>query len=266
MLLDTADQALELVAPNSDIIRLLADARIDGTDGVYVLPRGATGDAGLFIGNGSTGNNPTKFGLINTTTSQGGIFSQGHLAIVGYVGGATGPNAIMDAQADGSAIILGKSIAGGASVEINGTDGASRVNDPRYNPAVAETGYTYTAGPALSGSSFFADSDVSLDPGLYLFQLELQLVNSGSFNIPSPGSLLFYLSNADGTNQRDFSEMNITNTMLVSPGGGNRNDPTFSSGVIKITTTINCAIAYEISGSWNLGTTGQALFKIIKLA
>jgi hypothetical protein len=91
-------------------------------------------------------------------------------------------------------------------------------------------------------------------------------VNQGTFNIPSPGSLLFYLSNPDGTNQRDFSEMNITDTMLIAPGAGNRNDPTFSSGVINITSSIDCAIAFEIFGSWDLGTTGQAVFQIIKLA
>ena len=266
MLLDTEDQALELVAPDSDIIRLLADARIDGTDGVYVLPRGATGDAGLFLGNGSTGGNPTKYGIINTTTSQGGIFSQGHLAIVGYVGGATGPNAIMDAQADGSAIILGSSIVGGAVVEINGTLGGSRVNDPKYNPAVSDTGYTFSSGNTFSTSAgVLSGSDLSLDPGLYLFQVELQLVNLGTFSIPT-GSLLFYLSNPDGTEQRDFSEMNITNTMLISPGGGSRNDPTFSSGVITITTTTACAIFAEVAGSWDLGTTGKAQFQIIKLA
>jgi hypothetical protein len=54
--------------------------------------------------------------------------------------------------------------------------------------------------------------------------------------------------------------------MLISPGVNNRNDPTFSSGVITITTTTACAITAEVVGSWNLGTTGKAQFQIIQLA
>jgi hypothetical protein len=267
MLLNTTTQALELEAPNSDIISLLANAKIDGTDGVYVLPRGATGDAGLFISNGSTGANPTKFGLINTTTSQGAIFSQGQLAMVGYVGGATGPNAIMDCKADGSSIILGASLVGGASIEINGTLGASRVNDPIYNPAVLDTGYTFSSGNTFStGSGTLSGSDITLDPGLYLFQVELGLNNNGTFNIPSPGSLVFYLADVSGGGFRPFSEMNITNTMLVSPGVGTANEPTFSSAVITITTTTACIIAYEADGSWDLGPGKVAQFQIIQLA
>jgi hypothetical protein len=233
---------------------------------VYVLPRGATGDAGLFIGNSSTGGNPTKFGLINTTTSQGAIFSQGQLAIVGYVGGATGPNAIADFKADGSAIILGSNVAGGCDISVNGDTGLSRVNDPRYNPAVSNTGFSFTAGPALSGNGVYSGSDITLDPGLYLFQLELGLNNSGSFNIPSPGSLVFYLADVSGGGFRPFSEMNITNTMIVSPGVGTANEPTFSSAVITITTSTACSVAYEIDGSWDLGTGKQAKFQIIQLA
>jgi hypothetical protein len=199
----------------------------------------------------------------------GGGLSAGHLALYGYSSG--GDALIMDAQPNGSAVILGDgAVVDGAIVSINGTKGGSqltsRVNDPVFNPAVSNTGYTFTAGPALSGNGLYSGSDITLEPGLYLFQLELGLNNSGSFNIPSPGSLVFYLADASGPGFRAFSEMAITNTMIASPGVGTANEPTFSSSVITITTSTPCAIAYEIDGSWDLGTGKQAKFQIIKLA
>jgi hypothetical protein len=267
MLLDTADQAMELVAPDSNKIRVYADTTSSG-DGFKLLPGSTSGAGGLIIANGATGINPTEFVFYNSTVSGGGL-SAGQLALYGYSAGSDA--LILDAQANGSAIILGSSgVVDGAIVSINGTKGGvaqtSRVNDPIYNPSVSNTGFSFTAGPALSGDGVYSGSDITLDPGLYLFQVELGLNNGGSFNIPSPGSLVFYLADVAGGGFRPFSEMNITNTMIASPGVGTANEPTFSSAVITITTTTACSVAYEIDGSWDLGTGKQAKFQIIKLA
>ena len=263
MLLDTADQALELVAPDSNKIRVYADT--GSGNGFKLVPGTATGAGGLTIANsGATGALPSEFVFYNATVSGGGL-DAGHLALYGYSGGSDA--LILDAQPDGSNIILGDgAVVGGAVVEVSGTLGTSRVNDPVYNPSVSNTGFSFTAGPALSGNGVYSGSDINLDPGLYLFQLELGLNNGGSFNIPSPGSLLFYLADVAGGGFRPFSEMNITNTMIVSPAVGTANEPTFSSAVITITTSTACSVAFEIDGSWDLGTGKQAKFQIIKLA
>jgi hypothetical protein len=269
MLLDTADQALELVAPDSNKIRVYADT--GSGNGFKLLPGSTGGAGGLTISNGATGALPSEFVFYNATVSGGGL-DAGHLALYGYSGGSDA--LILDAQPDGSNIILGDgAVVGGAVVEVSGTKGGSqltsRVNDPVFNPAVSNVGVILTTSNTIvpaGNPGYFTASQTPLEPGLYMLQCEVKMDNSGSFSIPAPGSLLFYIADQNGTNFKTFSEIDITNTMLIQPVPNTANEPSFTSAVFTITSAQDITVGYEIDGTWNLGTDGNIDFQIIKLA
>jgi hypothetical protein len=54
--------------------------------------------------------------------------------------------------------------------------------------------------------------------------------------------------------------------MLIQPGAGTANEPSYTSAVFTITASQDVVVAYEIAGTWNLGTSGNIDFQIVRLA
>jgi len=103
------------------------------SDKLTVQPPGPTGAGNITIGNGS---NAANYGIFVASETGEGLV-ENDLMIYGYPS-TGGDFLIMDANVQGTAIQLGSFLApDGCNVQINGTQGVSRVFDGLYNPPPA---------------------------------------------------------------------------------------------------------------------------------
>lgn len=199
------DGSLELSA-TTNVVRVIADGNGGGAAGLTVKPATATGISCANLQNSATATNPSIISLYNASATAGGLTS-GHFQVFGYSGaGYSTIKEIIDADYDGSSILMGDgSTVGGAVVSVAGPSGSGRVYDTIYNPASVPAqftmaGFNYPVGSSavsgasttltlVEGKSYLVNGVITLTRNGYA----QDPISNGNYVVPGPFSVRFQM-------------------------------------------------------------------------
>jgi len=247
--------SLRVNAPGpTNVIELNSNGEIT-CDTLVANPTDQTDGVGsVVIRNGSLAVNPSFFFINNP--SQSGVTASGNLTVIGAQG--VNQRLVLELKPTGDYAMLGDgSVVGGAELEINGSLGASRVNDPIYNPAQRSVIYDLSGSQVAEQIPTGVSGPFSRTPtvdGLYRMEFGWELgtqdsIPTGGFGVQPGTTLSIYDSSLPSTSA--LSVQSYKNTSVTGIGGQNMDAPGFSisSNTFPLTAGTEYDFYFSVTGN-----------------